>query len=478
MNPYSRLIPRLNGREIEERFSYYLDLVKKGVGGFIVFGGELETVRAGLTQLKAASRSPLIIASDLEQGLGQQIEGGTLFPPAMAVASAINPPPPPLNKGGMKGGWSSGIKLLRDTFKAMALEAGYAGINTILAPVLDVNTNPENPIIATRAFGEDPASVSFFGAEMIGNLQANGIAACGKHFPGHGDTGIDSHIGLPVIRKDLSSLENSELVPFERAILEGVNMIMLGHLSVPSLDPSGRPASLSEKVVSYLRTRMGFKGTTITDAMNMGGIGEHSETEAALMALKSGVDMILHPTDPDAVASYLMEKNYRLEPFQFPPLPKGGENTPPDFTGHQALSDELAGMAVAIEGEQNLKIEHPFLIVLNEDRGAEDEYLTTALKKRYRDLGYCALSPEDEIPWSLIPAGRDLIVCVYSGIRAWKGRPAPWLRTTIESLAARARIFISFGNPYVIRRLRNVTRIYAYWNAGSAQKAVAEKLLS
>jgi hypothetical protein len=469
MNPYSRLIPRLNGGEIEGRFSYYLGLVKKDVAGFIIFGGELETVRAGVRELQNAAQHPLIIASDLEQGLGQQIEGGTLFPPAMAVASAIRSQKSEARRQ----------KLLRDTFKAFAVEAKYAGINTILAPVLDINTNPDNPIIAARAFGEDPDTVSFFGCEMIHVLQQNGIAACGKHFPGHGDTETDSHISLPVIKKNLPYLEKNEFVPFKRAVSEGVSMIMLGHLSVPALDPAGIPASLSGRAVSYLRDGMGFRGLIITDAMNMGGIGQYSENEASLMALSAGVDIILHPSDPDAVATYLREKDCRLDPLQIPPHPpllKWGADIPPDFASHQKLSDELAVMAVTVEGGHNLKIEHPFLISLKEDKSAEDEYLRNALKKRYGDLKYCALYPEDEIPWSLIPAGFDLLVCVFSGTRAWKGRPVSWLRTTIESLVTRARIFVSFGNPYVIRSLRDVTGIYAYWNVGSAQEAVAEKL--
>jgi hypothetical protein len=369
--------------------------------------------------------------------------------------------------------------MLERIYTAFAAEAHYSEINTILAPVLDINTNPDNPIIATRAFGEDPATVSSFGCEMIRVLQGNGIMACGKHFPGHGDTEIDSHISLPVITKELAYLETNEFVPFKRAIDSGAGMIMLGHLSVPALDPSGRPASLSKQVVSYLRLKMGFGGTVITDAMNMGGIGQYTEKEASFMALNAGVDIILHPSEPDAVASYLTEKNYRLEPLQIRPQApwlKGRLNIPPDFASHQKLSDELAGMAVAVEGEKDLRIKHPFLIVLNEDGGPEGEHLTNALKKRYGDFGSCILSPEDDIPWSLIPVKDELIVCVFSQIKAWKGKTAAWLSNTIENLNSRARVFVSFGNPYVLRNLRNVTKIYAYWNSESAQKAVAEKI--
>ncbi|MDP2277541.1 MAG: glycoside hydrolase family 3 N-terminal domain-containing protein, partial [Nitrospirota bacterium] len=311
MNFYKFIIARLNGRDIEREFDYYLGLARKGIAGFIIFGGELNTVRRGISELQKEADNRLIIASDLERGLGQHIEGGTIFPPAMAIAKAIQN-----SKFKVQ---SSKLKILRDVFKTIALEARYAGINTIFAPVLDINTNPKNPIISTRAFGEDPESVSFFGCEMIKTFQSHGITACGKHFPGHGDTETDSHIKLPKIKKDIKSLSKAEIVPFRDAIKAGVKMIMMGHLSVPALDPSGIPVSLSQKAVSYLRKNLGFKGIVITDAMNMGALYPPTsplakggcrgvEEEASLMALNAGVDILLHPTDPDRVVSYLGRK--------------------------------------------------------------------------------------------------------------------------------------------------------------------------
>jgi len=315
MNFYKFIIARLNGRDMEKDFDYYLRLVKKGIAGFIVFGGELNTVRQGISELQKAADGCLIIASDLEQGLGQQLEGGTIFPPAMAIASAITPHLPPLDKGGIRGGEvsSNKLKLLKKIFKAVAVEARYAGINTIFAPVLDINTNPKNPIISTRAFGESSENVSFFGCEMIKTFQSYGITACGKHFPGHGDTETDSHIKLPKIKKDLKALSKTELAPFRNAVKAGVRMIMMGHLNAPALDPSGVPVSLSQKAVSYLRNKLGFKGIIITDAMNMGGIGRYSEEKASLMALNAGVDILLHPTDPDKVVGYLRGKDVRCK---------------------------------------------------------------------------------------------------------------------------------------------------------------------
>ena len=262
-NYYQFIIPRLNGAEIRKKFASYRTLVKKGVAGFIVFGGELKTLRKYLTELQRESELPLIISSDLERGLGQQVRGGTLFPPAMALASAV--------KSNQQSAFSSkDLRLLRDSFRAVAAEAKYAGINTIFAPVLDVNTNPLNPIISVRAFGEDPETVSFLGCEMIREIQGRGLAACGKHFPGHGDTAVDSHLRLPVVSKDLRRLRTDALPPFQRAVKEQVKMIMLGHLKVPALDRSGTPVSLSKKAVGFLREKMKFSGIVITDAMNMG----------------------------------------------------------------------------------------------------------------------------------------------------------------------------------------------------------------
>jgi beta-N-acetylhexosaminidase len=246
LNYYSSIIPRLNGGEIISRSSYYLSLVRKGVAGFIVFGGELNAVRKGVQRLQDEARLPLIIASDLEQGLGQQVTGGTLFPPAMAVAAAVK------HVAVLKSPKAAEV-LLRRTYRAFAEEALYAGINTILAPVLDINTNPRNPIISIRAFGENAETVSFFGSRMIKTLQRNGIAACGKHFPGHGDTEIDSHIRLPRIDKNIARLKRVELRPFGEAIRSGVRMLMLGHLKVPAVDPSGIPMSISCEAVRRLR---------------------------------------------------------------------------------------------------------------------------------------------------------------------------------------------------------------------------------
>ena len=452
-NYHQFIIPRLNGNEIKKKFKYYLSLVKNGIAGFIIFGGELESIREGIKRLQNEAELPLIIASDLEQGLGQQITGGTLFPPAMAVASAILPPTPPLGKGGTKGGWSTELKLLRNSFKAIAEEAGYAGINTIFAPVLDINTNPCNPIISVRAFGEDRETVSFFGCEMIKSIQNSGIAACGKHFPGHGDTQIDSHIKLPKINRDLRHLNRNELVPFKDAIKAGVKMIMLGHLSVPAIDPSGTPVSISEKTVRFIRDKMKYKGILITDAMNMGGIGKYSEEKAASMALRAGVDLILHPTDTEKTALYLREKNIMLDSKHLDNFRKRLISLPsehlPDFDINKNFSLELTEKAIKISGDFMID-RPPFLIILNDDQDKKGKFFYEKLKQGFPNLKSKIIKRSSEIQRIHLPENTFVIVAIFSETKAWKGGASNWVQKKISHLQDRSDLFVSFGSPYLL----------------------------
>jgi beta-glucosidase-like glycosyl hydrolase len=472
-NYYQFIIPRLNGGEIRKNFRYYRSLVKKGVAGFIVFGGELKTVRKYLKYLQDASELPLIIASDLERGLGQQVKGGTLFPPAMAMASAV--------KGIQNSKFKiQNLRLLRASFRAVAAEAGYAGINTIFGPVLDINTNPRNPIISVRAFGEDPETVSFFGCEMIRTFQARGIAACGKHFPGHGDTEVDSHIKLPVVRKGLKSLKKYELLPFQKAIEEKVKMIMLGHLKVPALDSSGIPVSISKKAVAFLREEMKFSGIVITDAMNMGGIGAFSEERAAFMSLDAGVDLLLHPTDPEKVVSYLEAKKIafdaeRLRRFRTE-LGRGRAGTMPDFELHEKISDLLTEKAVRLTADFRIR-GGLFLIILDDDGQRKGTALARMLKEKVPSLKARTIRKGPDIRKIMIPDGSFVVVAVFSETRGWKGGVSNWLYEQIACLKDRADLFVSFGSPYLFQDIQGKghdAKIFAYWDAESAQRAVAK----
>lgn len=472
-NYYQFIIPRLNGCEIKTNFKFYLSMVKKGIAGFIIFGGELETTRKYIKKLQYEAELPLIIASDLERGLGQQIKGGTLFPPAMAVASAIK------NSSKFRV-QSSKLKLLRNTLRAIAEEAGYAGINTIFAPVLDINTNPGNPIISVRAFGEDKETISFFGCEMVRSIQNSGIAACGKHFPGHGDTRIDSHIKLPKINRDLRHLNRNELVPFKDAVKAGVKMIMLGHLSVPAIDPSGVPVSFSEKAVRFIREKMKYKGILITDAMNMGGIGKYPEEKAALMALKAGVDLILHPTDTEKIVLYLKEKNIildseHLDNFREKLISFPSEH-PPDFDKNRNLSLELTGKAIKISGD--FVINMPlYLIILNDDQDKKGKVFYENLKQGFPHLKLKIIRRNSGTQRILFPENAFVIIAIFSETKAWKGGTSGWVQKKISYLQDRADLFVSFGSPYLLNEIKKSAKIIAYWDSESVQQAVADIII-
>lgn len=475
LNYHGVIVPRLNGLRIRADFRRLRELVRKGIAGFIVFGGELETLRNYLSRLQEEADRPLIIASDLEQGLGQQVMGGTLFPPAMALAAAAA-------QGGRLNARTRAFGVAREAFAAIAAEARYAGINVVLAPVLDVNTNPRNPIISVRAFGEDPETVSLFGGTMIRELERHGLAACGKHFPGHGDTEVDSHIMLPRVGKNLGRLRRVELKPFERAIRQRVKMIMLGHLSVPAIDPSGLPATLSPRAVRFLREDLGYRGILITDAMNMGGLGGIAEEEASFLALDAGVDILLHPTDVGKAVSFLSRRKAdvdmgRLERFRAR-LPATPSSVVPDFGRHRMLSDLLAARAIRVEG--NIGISGPpFLVVLNDDESEKGQAFSDRLRSCFPKLEVRIEQRGGRPCQKVVPEGSFLIVAVFSETKAWKGGASDWLQSSFASLGRQADLLVSFGSPYLMDYLgprEGVPGVCAFWDSVSAQIAAADAI--
>ena len=276
------IIARLDGKNINKKFNYYQSLVKKGIGGFIIFGGKLKEVSRAIKRLQNYTEIPLFIASDLEQGLGQHVEGGTLFPPAMAIGQAINQK----NR--------NDIALLRKSISIIAQETKAAGINTIFAPVLDVNTNIKNPVIGDRSFSHNPSRVAQLGTALICGLQENGIIACGKHFPGHGDTYRDSHTSLPTLPHTMARLETIELVPFIAAIEAGVRSIMTAHIIFDGIDHN-MPATMSVPIIGkLLRQDLNYNGVVFTDDLNMSAISKKwTLSEACLNSLQAGCDICL-----------------------------------------------------------------------------------------------------------------------------------------------------------------------------------------
>jgi len=266
-------------------------VARSGIGGLILFAPARVYETAELANaFQKLAKVPLLLASDFERGAANRVTNATLFPPLMGL--------------GATGSEDDAYAMGRIT----ALEGRAMGIHMAYAPVVDVNIDPDNPIINTRSIGADPALVGRLAGAFIRGVQDNGMIATAKHFPGHGDTSQDSHSLLPTIAADLDRLEKVELFPFKRAIDAGVRAVMTAHLAVPALDPTpGLPATLSAPIMTgVLRGKMGFDGLIVTDALEMGGVmNTYSTEEASLLAVLAGVDQLLLPPEPDKVIAYL-----------------------------------------------------------------------------------------------------------------------------------------------------------------------------
>jgi beta-N-acetylhexosaminidase len=278
------------GSESHERIFSMIE--KSRVGGVIMSVGTPFEVAAKLNDLQNHAEIPLLVAADLETGAGFRMRGAIHMPGSIDLGGATNFP------SLMAVGATGREELAYEMGRITAVEARAVGVHVPFAPVLDVNNNPDNPIINVRSFGEDPEKVAKMGIAFIRGVQENGAIATGKHFPGHGDTEVDSHVALPVIHHDRARMDSVELRPFQEAIDAGMAAIMSAHISVPSLNGGVRePSTLSPLVLTHvLRDEMGFEGIVFTDAMDMSAISrQHRSGEAAVRALEAGADVILMP---------------------------------------------------------------------------------------------------------------------------------------------------------------------------------------
>jgi beta-N-acetylhexosaminidase len=273
------IFARLEGNKIDDKVyvNYIEKLVKDGIGGFVLFGGKYEEIKNFISYLQSISSRKLIISSDIERGVGQQIKDATVIPSQMGITAGFD-----ISQNKIE---------LEIIYLNVIKEAIDVGINLALLPVLDVNTEPENPIICTRAYSDSSEIVSEYGCFVIEKFESYGLRACGKHFPGHGCTSSDSHFELPIFNGELET----HLKPFRSAIKKKVSSIMIGHLLNPELDEM--PSTLSEKIINkLLRQELFFNGVIMTDAMNMKALANYKNP--CSLAIKAGADIVLHPEDP------------------------------------------------------------------------------------------------------------------------------------------------------------------------------------
>ena len=303
----------VNARFANRENRFFKELLRQvtenKIGGVIFFGAPIYETTILANRMQEAAKIPLLFSLDAETGIGMRFEDAENFPWAMAVAATGDP------------------ELARKMGEIAGREARAVGIRHIYAPVLDVNNNAANPVINVRSFGEDPEQVARFGTAFALGVQSSGVIATAKHFPGHGDTNVDSHRGLPVIDLPRERLDRVELLPFRRAVQAGIGSIMIGHIALPQIDneiirplreykggdaePGAEiitesatiPATLSNKIqTGILRNEFGFKGLIVSDAMSMSGLTLYfTQEEAGVRAVLAGIDILEKPADPDAM---------------------------------------------------------------------------------------------------------------------------------------------------------------------------------
>jgi beta-N-acetylhexosaminidase len=260
------------------------------VGGIIISVGSPFDIAAKLNALQVRSHLPLLVSADLEWGAAMRVVGATGFPPIMAAGATGDP----------NDAYTIGA--------AAALEGRAVGIQVNFAPDADLNNNPLNPIINTRSFGEDPRAVSALVAAYVRGVREQGMLATLKHFPGHGDTETDSHLGLPVITAGYARLDTLELVPFRAGIAAGADVVMSAHIAFPALTGGDDPGTLSPAVLTgLLRDSLHFGGLVVTDALTMGAIvAKYGAGEATVRAFVAGSDLLLMPADPDSALNAML----------------------------------------------------------------------------------------------------------------------------------------------------------------------------
>ena len=501
------VMPRLDGEKLGD--ARYLPqvhaLIREGIGGFILFGGSVERTPGQLQGLQELSEIPLLIASDVERGLGQQLAGGTRFPSQRAVASAIN-------RRSKKD-----VDLLNCMLDAVRIETRAAGIHAVFSPVLDINNNADNPIICTRAFGDEPEVVEWFGSQYIKRLQKPSgrgrveLLACAKHFPGHGDTNQDSHSVLPVIKADRQRLNRIELPPFREAVKDGVGMVMIAHLLVPALDPE-KPATFSKKTVTaLLREGMEFNGLIVSDALDMGALsGAYSQGEIAVRALEAGMDILLHPADAGETIAAVVAAveqgrvtreriresvdRIRAAKTSLGLFDKTRHVAPHiDYHKHGVIALEIGRKALRIVsgGKKQLRLPENAGVacfILDDDNNTESgNAFIHAMRDRFRNMSVLVLTTGAETPESLVldsARAADLtVLSFFSRISASKGhsgiteklreKAARIIRMTRETGGKSA--IVSFDSPYVLDQFSDGdVRIAAYDRMDEIQRAVAE----
>lgn len=516
----------INAQYLAQDSPEYLELMRhvreNKVGGVIVFVGALyETVHL-VNRMQENAKIPLLISADFETGLGMRFFETYNFPWNMAIAAT----------GNADYAYKQGVIVGR--------EARATGIQQVFAPVVDVNNNADNPVINVRSYGENPAEVARFGAAFSRGLQSQNVLATAKHFPGHGDTNVDSHRGLPVINFPRERLEKIEFMPFRELIDAGVGSVMISHISMPTLDNEAVrplknavkpeyteeevitegttvPATLSRKIVTdILKKEMNFDGLIVTDAMDMSGLTLYfNPAEAAVRAVEAGNDVLLKTTFPEEMIRGLREavKSGRLTEERINESVRKQlawkhqlgltkqKITPIEQIDKivsnremRELSNEIARRAITLvkkEADVLPLSKDKKIFFLGITNGDDRAFISNTFQRTLRAQGYrfestvldSRATPE-ELQNALKKASEADIVLsglfgrVRSGAAESVGIPNRAAEVLRKILKSDKNVInIAFGNPYLLRAFPEMkTYIVAYGDMRSLQTATAEAL--
>ena len=437
-----------------------------GVGGFIVFGGTREAVATLTRELREQAGRPLLVGADLERGPAQQVHGLTELPPPAAL------------------GWLDDLQATGTCGMITGTEARSVGINWAFAPVCDLDLEPKNPIVQTRAFGADPVRVGEQAAVWIRGVQQHGVLGCAKHYPGHGRTTEDSHATLPRVRAALTELQQVDLTPFEYALRAGVGSVMSAFVAYPNWDHAGRAASFSSEILGYLRDTLNFGGLVVTDALIMAGARAAQPVPAATVgAVGAGCDALLYPENFTSVIAALDRAvgaeisaaradqalvHYNDALAGWADLPDQGE---PGLSDHAAFADGLADRAAHLVRGDAPTIHAPLTVSIVDDDvggpytvGPRDIFTNTL-----RDAGVAIGKRET--------GSGKRIVLVYAEPRSWKGRAdlGARSRAALRRLVPGAQLVVLFGHPRLASQIPGTAPILLCWHGQALMQRAAAR---
>jgi beta-N-acetylhexosaminidase len=452
-----------------------------------------------LNRMQRLARIPLLVSSDFERGASMRVEDTTLFPYNMAFAAARD------------------LDATRFEGAETARQARALGVHWVFAPDADVNNNPENPIINTRSYGENPAEVSEHVAAYIEGAHsdpAHRVLVTAKHFPGHGDTAVDTHMGMARVDASRERMEKVELAPFKAAIAHHVDAVMTAHLAVPAIEPENIPATISRKVLTgLLREELGFEGLIVTDAMDMQGLArQFSSGEASVRALEAGADMLLMPPDPEeainavaaAVAkgrltrrridrSVMRVLNAKVRAGLARRRTVDLDNINDAIASPQAaeVAQRVADRALTLlrNGAGVIPVRDPAktcVFVLPESRYSQQGLvLAQQLRRRAPSMRLRVLDPDmpDNVFDAELDAARgcaNAVAAAYVTVGAYRGNVAlaGGYPRFLEALSkALPMLLVAFGNPYLLRSFPDVASYLATFSVVSTSELSVAKAL-